>query len=416
VKTTPKTKAALATLNPWQEKGIPLEKQFRSWSQRVKRPYDKAQVDAYTRCRVILMNGIENEVWNYGHNFARCAGNPEIRELLAMTRMVEQQQQTTINWLNPADQTILETTLAFEQVAIDLTAYLARNEPDPYVRETFNFGLLEDFDHLYRYSELMDYLESKDPNSILQGHTEVLPGRPTIDHHNWPVLRLRKHYEKNRALPLSKLHILTLMSAEQQTYMYYKSHGFMFPNRIARELYAEIGEVEEEHVTQYESLLDPTESLLERMVCHELMEVYNYFHCYTHESDPRIRQVWDEFLHMELEHLHVWGDMLRKYEGVDPEALFGSTMAVEFRFQENKEYVRQVLEQQRDARLLDHGWAMKDDLPRDWPSHRYHEIVNADGVPSEEIVDRQRQHRGASDRPGDELLERARELAVQLRG
>src|SRR3712207_7891498 len=46
----------------------------------------------------------------------------------------------------------LETTLAYEQVAIDLTAYLARHEPDPYLREVLNFGLLEDFDHLYRYS------------------------------------------------------------------------------------------------------------------------------------------------------------------------------------------------------------------------------------------------------------------------
>jgi len=54
--------------------------------------------------------------------------------LLARTRRVEDQQQTTINWLNPGDATNLETTLAYEQVAIDLTGYLARHEPDPYVR------------------------------------------------------------------------------------------------------------------------------------------------------------------------------------------------------------------------------------------------------------------------------------------
>jgi hypothetical protein len=69
-------------LDPWHEPGIPLEEQYRSWKQRIKAPYDKQQVDAYTR-----------------------------------TRMVEQQQQTTINWLNPADQSVLETTIAHEQVA-----------------------------------------------------------------------------------------------------------------------------------------------------------------------------------------------------------------------------------------------------------------------------------------------------------
>ena len=120
-----------ATLDPWREKGIPLEQQYRSWKQIVRTPYDKREVDAYTRARIILMNGIENEVWAFSHQFARSTANPEIRALLARTRRVEDQQQTTINWLNPADQTVLETTIAYEQVAVDLTAYLARNEPDP---------------------------------------------------------------------------------------------------------------------------------------------------------------------------------------------------------------------------------------------------------------------------------------------
>src|SRR5829696_5468488 len=166
------------TLDVWREKGIPLDRQYRSWRQRVKAPYDKHEVDAYTRTRVILMNGIEVEAWNYSHAFARCTDNPEIKALLARTRMVEQQQQTTINWLNPADQTVLETTIAYEQVAVDLTAYLARHEPDPYLREALHFGLLEDFDHLYRYSELLDYLEGTDPNAILQGKRRSSPGGP----------------------------------------------------------------------------------------------------------------------------------------------------------------------------------------------------------------------------------------------
>ena len=403
------------TLDPWQEPGIPLEKQYRTWKDRVKTPYDKREVDAYTRVRVILMNGIENEVWNYSHNFARSTGDPAIRALLAQTRMVEQQQQTTIDWLDPTDQSVLETTIAFEQVAVDLTAYLARNEPDPYLREALNFGLLEDFDHLYRYSELLDYLEGVDPTTITQNKTEIFPARPTSEHHNSPELRLRKHYETNRALPLSKLHVLTLLSGEQQTYVYYKEHGPEYGNELARQLYAEIGEVEEEHVTYYESLLDPNETRLERQVMHELMEVYNYLHCYAQETDPRIKRIWDEFLHMELTHLQLWGQMLRRYEGREPEALFGKTLTVEFKFQENKEYVRRVIERQRDLRQLDHGWTAMDQLPADWPSHRYRDLVNADGIPSEAIVDEQARRQKPIERPGDELLARARETAIRWR-
>jgi hypothetical protein len=93
------------------------------------------------------------------------------------------------------------------------------------VREAFNFGLLEDFDHLYRYSELLDYLEGKEADSILQGKTEIFPGRPTSEHHNDPEVRLLRHYEKNSALPLSKLHTLTLLCGETQTYNFSRSTG-----------------------------------------------------------------------------------------------------------------------------------------------------------------------------------------------
>jgi hypothetical protein len=46
-------------------------------------PYNKHQVDAYTRTRVILMNGIENGAWNFAHHFSRSTDDPAIKSLLA---------------------------------------------------------------------------------------------------------------------------------------------------------------------------------------------------------------------------------------------------------------------------------------------------------------------------------------------
>ena len=81
------------------------------------------------------MNGIEVEAGVFSHSFARVSQDTELKQTLARLRHIEHQQQNTINWLNPADQSVLETTIAFEQVAIELTAYLARHEPDPYVKD-----------------------------------------------------------------------------------------------------------------------------------------------------------------------------------------------------------------------------------------------------------------------------------------
>ena len=67
------------TLGPWHEPGIPLEEQYRSWKQRIKAPYDKHQVDAYTRTRVILMNGIENGAWNFATTSPGLAAQPDLQ-------------------------------------------------------------------------------------------------------------------------------------------------------------------------------------------------------------------------------------------------------------------------------------------------------------------------------------------------
>lgn len=110
----------------------------------------------HTQKRVILMNGIENASVFMSHAIERMTVDPEIKRQMALIRRVDSMQQQTVDWLNPANQTVIETTLGYEQVAVDLTANLAKNETDPYVKQTLDFALLEDFDHLYRYSCLYD--------------------------------------------------------------------------------------------------------------------------------------------------------------------------------------------------------------------------------------------------------------------
>src|SRR3954466_5824248 len=74
--------------------------------------------------------------------------------------------------------------------------------------------------------------------------------------------------------PISKLHALTIMSAEQQTMNFYMNVGPTYMEPIARQLYQEIGLIEEEHVTHYESLVDPGETWWEMLLNHEYNECY----------------------------------------------------------------------------------------------------------------------------------------------
>src|SRR3954453_1240949 len=308
----------------FSSKGCALERQRFTWRDMAGKPISKLDDDAFTRVRVILMNGIETEALRFGHLAAR--HNLELRVPLAEVRRVEQHQAPLVNWLLGADHSPLETTIAYEQVAIEVTAALARREPDPYIAQNMRFGLLEDFDHMHRYSALLDRLEGKDANNILQCYTDIMPGRPTSVEHRAPEHDLRRPFDRKTAEPLTMLHALALTASEQQTHNYYMNIGPLFADPLARQLYAEIASIEQQHVTQYESLLDPDQSLLENWLLHEAMEVYNYFSCVQSESNPRIKAIWERILNYELGHLTLVGELFKKHEGRDPQEIVGEKL------------------------------------------------------------------------------------------
>ena len=377
------------TFNPLKEKGIKLEKQLRTWHDICHRPFNKSDVHCYSRTRQILMNGIEVEAWNFKHCFARTCPDLETTKTLAQIRRIEDMQQTTVNWLTPYDQSVLETTLGYEQVAVDLTAWLAQNEKDEYVKETFNFGLLEDFDHLYRYAQWAYIVDGVNPDKILQGMTDVILSRPTQQHHNENHTRIRKHYDKKTASPQTKVNILTVLSGEQQTHNFYAEHGMMYGCEALRETYGEICDVEEEHVTMYESLIDPTETPFEKLLLHEFTEVCNYYNCMIDEENQQLKTIWEEFLNFELEHLRIAANLFEKHEKRDAEEVIGNEVIEPCHFKSQKDYVAKISEAEIDKRLdcsEKMGYEKIKNISDNWENYKIQQYVNSDGAPSEFVI------------------------------
>jgi hypothetical protein len=343
--------------NPLDHRGIPLDDQVRDWRELDVTPIDAELVDPYTRCRIIALNGIEVEAIVFNHHLARVCPDDDVRRRLAFTRYIESQQQRVVNWLLPGLNSVLETTLGYEQVAVDLTAWVARNEPDPYLRQAYEFGVLEDFDHLYRYANLYEMVERRKAVKVVDELTEVMPGRPTVLEHRHPYDNVRDPYDRDTTAPLSKLHALTILSAEQQVMFYYMNVGPQYMEPIARQLYQEISLIEQQHVTHYESLVDPGESWWERLLLHEYNECYLYYSFLRQETDPSVRAVWELHLEMELGHLQEAVDLLRQFDGREPEEIVGSVGLPEpIRFEPNKEFLRHLLATQLDLTTLGAGY------------------------------------------------------------
>lgn len=382
-------------MNPLDQSGMAIDDQLRSWSDLRSVPYDKDEVDPYTRTRVILMNGIEVESIIFSHQFARHTDNLEIKQKLAVGRRIEQQQQKAVSGLNPGEQTPLEETIGYEQVAVDLTAWLARHEPDPMLKQALDFALLEDFDHLYRFANLYEMIDGKDAASLTDSLTEITPGRPTVLEHRHAADDVKGHFETHTVDPLSRMHVMTIVAAEQQTMNFYMNHGDDWIEPIARGLYAEIAMIEEQHVTHYESLLDPLDTWLKQLVFHEYNEVYMYWSMLQQEQDRRIKNLWELHLDMEIGQLQVACELLERYEGVDPRELLPPELpSTPVTFEPNKQYVREILASQVDLRTDGLDYVDVDDLPDD---HRYfavQRIVNAGGAPSEEVIEENRAAQG----------------------
>lgn len=332
-------------MNILKQKPIDIRKTFSNWSQMALKPYDKNTVDPYTKLRIILMNGTEFEQNWFMHNMSRHTDNNDLRRDIAYLRRLEQQQQKKLASFKPLDETILETTIGYEQLAVDLTAQLAMNEPDKRVKAQLDFALLEDFDHLYRYSDLLEMDMGVKGERLVNHYTEIMPSRPTISEHRHPFDDIRYHIDSKTAAPITKLNVNIITAAEQQTMNYYMNVGQFYGNDLGRKLYNEIAMIEEQHVSGYGSLVDTNCTWLEGLVMHEYVECYLYYSCYQDETCPYTKKVWGELFEEEVAHLHYAIGLLKKYEKKEAESVIGdSELPALLTFQPNIEYIRNISE------------------------------------------------------------------------
>ena len=377
-------------MNPFDLKPTkPLEDMMLDWKDLSPRPYKKLDTDPYTKARIILMNGIEVEAVMFGHNFNRNCEDNDLRRELALLRRIEAGQQKHVNWLSPSDETPLETTIGYEQLAVDLTAWLAMHEPDAYAKSCMDFALLEDFDHLYRYANLLKMDEDLPAHKLVRDTIEITPGRPTIAHHRHPFDSVRAPRNAKTADIRTTLGALILTAGEQQTMNFYMNLGNTQPEGVARDLYLEIGMVEEEHVTHYGALLDPSATWLQNLLLREYMETYLYYSFYETEVDPYVKKIWEHHFEQEVAHLHKAAELLYKHEDEEWQALIPDGEFPELLdFHPTKDYVRQVLAEQVTLTAQDENFVDVDDVPSDFRFFTWNSTVNGrvQDVPSHKSV------------------------------
>lgn len=178
--------------------------------------------------------------------------------------------------------------------------------------------------------------------------------------------------------------ISTLTGAEYQTHDYYMNIGPLFTDPLARQLYAEIASVESQHITHYGSMINPDESLLEKLLLAEACEVWNYSACLEQETNPRIKAIWERFLDYELGHLQVVMALFKAHERRDPAEVLGDgTLPPGIAFKSHRDYLRRVNNEEADLRKNGTDFV---DLPAEGASSIAHRgQLNSEGSPSQAV-------------------------------
>lgn len=379
-------------VNPFLEtRAIPVDNNFKNWNEICLKSYDKGRATPYTKTRVILMNGTEFESNWFLHQFSRHCSNNELRREIANIRRHEQQQQKMIASLKPLDESPLETTISYEQLAVDLTAILARHVKDENVKRALDMALLEDFDHLYRFANLLEMEQGISAKDITKEYTEIMPGRPTIAEHRHPEDSMNRAICNMCSDPFTKLTTNIITAAEQQTMNYYMNIANLHPTELGRKLYTEIAMIEEQHVSEYGSLIDTNCTWLESWVMHEYVESYLYYSCFADETDPYIKKIYEQMYLEECGHLKKAAEMLLKHEGKPWQALFpcGGDFPELLHFEGNIDYIRAVIKNTITQTRTQDGYIDISKVPPKGSFKKYNYQVNKTDAmePSHIVID-----------------------------
>ncbi len=103
---------------------------------------------------------------------------------------------------------------------------------------------------------------------------------------------------------------------------YYMNIAGFYTNDVGRNLYQEIGLIEEQHVSHYGSLLDPNCTWLENLLMHKYTEAYLYFLAITLKLIHILKDYGNNVLFRKLLNYIKACDLLKKYENKEWQKLF----------------------------------------------------------------------------------------------
>ena len=270
-----------------RDKGTPVSRQRFTWKELVQPPYSKLDDDAFTRVRVILMNGIEAEALRFQHACARMNRDAAARR----SRRCGASSSTSRRWSTGSTRRTrspLETTHRLraggDRGHRQRRPERARPVPGAGLPLRPARGLRPPVPLLAR---CWTGSRARTPTTSSRATPTSCPGRPTAVEHRAPEDDLRRPYDRTTAAPLTKLHALTIMAGRAPDARLLHDHrARCSPTRWRASSTRRSPRSRSSTSPSTSRSSTRARRWLEKWLLHEASEVYNYYSCVRVRDEP----------------------------------------------------------------------------------------------------------------------------------
>lgn len=305
------------------ESGEPIEEQIFPWSmdglkQKMQKPIPLHEADPETISNIIQMMCVEMQHW-FGYTaMANMTSNEEIKKQLVTIARAEHIHHMMLMSLLPAPHEPVQGVLEGELAMLGSYAMCMANEPNDAVRSAFQTIFNDHLQHAEYAAQKVNSVGCATCNAdMMSGGCDLSGGTPIEKQFMKPEDTIWQgnfggSYDKNNVDPQTLINIDMGRAGEAAAYDLYHCAMSNVSDADVRMNFAAFESIEGQHAAILGSLVDPSETPVERALIHEQVEIRNYQRLMDEERDSRAKKVFQDLYREDLEQARIIGEFVQR--------------------------------------------------------------------------------------------------------
>lgn len=299
------------------EEGESLDEQIYPWgfeglSEKLYEPLPVSDLSPQTVTNILQMRSTEMHHWMDYMMFAQMVTEQKFKKLLNSIAWVEHLHFWKLHSLLPAAELPSEDVLKGELALMACYDMAIQTEPNEDIKQAFQQMRM---DHLYHAEYAANQVQSvrTDLNRITGGK-DLGGGRPLNEQFTKPENTFWKGsfrgvYDKSSVEPQTLINVDMVQSGELAAWNMYGSAASWEKDVTVKLHFSAFSGVENQHVSILGSIKDPGESLLEKALVHERVEMHGYSQLIQNEPNETVRKVFEDLYEEDKEHARLFGQI-----------------------------------------------------------------------------------------------------------